>query len=57
MAKHIGSSFDDFLKEEGILKECKEEAAKRVHKRLTTPEQSGKDSKSHEFLNGSPEGH
>lgn len=28
--KHMGSSFDDFLEEEGILEECKEEAAKRV---------------------------
>lgn len=28
--KHIGSSFDDFLEEEGILEECKEEATKRV---------------------------
>jgi hypothetical protein len=28
--KHIGSNFDDFLEEEGILEECKEEAAKRV---------------------------
>jgi antitoxin HicB len=28
--KHIGSKFDDFLEEEGILEECKEEAAKRV---------------------------
>lgn len=28
--KYIGSSFDDFLEEEGILEECKEEAAKRV---------------------------
>ena len=28
--KHIGSSFDDFLEEEGLLAECKEEAAKRV---------------------------
>ena len=28
--KHIGSSFDDFLRDEGILEECKEEAAKRV---------------------------
>lgn len=28
--KHVGSSFDDFLEEEGILDECKEEAAKRV---------------------------
>lgn len=28
--KHLGSSFDDFLEEEGILKECKEEAAKRI---------------------------
>lgn len=28
--KHIGSSFDDFLEEEGILEECKEEAAKRI---------------------------
>jgi len=27
--KHIGSSFDDFLEEEGILEECKEEATKR----------------------------
>lgn len=32
MAKHnyVGSKFDDFLEEEGILKECKEEATKRV---------------------------
>lgn len=28
--KHIGSSFDDFLEEEGILSECKDEAVKRV---------------------------
>lgn len=28
--KHVGSSFDDFLEEEGLLEECKEEAAKRV---------------------------
>ena len=28
--KHVGSSFDDFLEEEGILEECKEEATKRV---------------------------
>lgn len=28
--KYIGSNFDDFLEEEGILEECKEEAAKRV---------------------------
>jgi antitoxin HicB len=28
--KHIGSSFDSFLEEEGILDECKEETAKRV---------------------------
>lgn len=28
--KHIGSSFDDFLEEEGILEACKEEAAKRI---------------------------
>lgn len=28
--KHIGSNFDEFLEEEGILEECKEEAAKRV---------------------------
>jgi antitoxin HicB len=28
--KHIGSKFDDFLEEEGILEDCKEEAAKRV---------------------------
>ena len=26
--KHIGSDFDDFLKEEGILEECEEKAAK-----------------------------
>lgn len=32
MAKenHIGSDFDDFLQEEGILEECKAEAAKSV---------------------------
>jgi len=28
--KHIGSSFDDFLEEEGILEEVEEVAAKRV---------------------------
>lgn len=28
--KYIGSNFDEFLEEEGILEECKEEAAKRV---------------------------
>jgi antitoxin HicB len=28
--KHIGSSFDDFLEEEGILEESKDEASKRV---------------------------
>ena len=28
--RHIGSSFDQFLEEENILEECKEEAAKRV---------------------------
>ena len=27
---HIGSSFDEFLEEEGILDECKAEAAKRI---------------------------
>lgn len=28
--KHIGSSFDDFLKEEGILEEIEEVVAKRI---------------------------
>lgn len=28
--KHMGSSFDDFLEEEGILDECKEAAAKSI---------------------------
>lgn len=28
--KHIGSNFEDFLEGEGILEECKAEAAKRV---------------------------
>ena len=28
--KHRGSSFDDFLKEEGIFEECNAEAIKRV---------------------------
>lgn len=28
--KHIGSDFDDFLKEEGIYQECTAEAIKRV---------------------------
>jgi antitoxin HicB len=28
--KHVGSSFDSFLEEKGVLEECKEEAAKRV---------------------------
>lgn len=27
---YIGSNFDDFLQEEGILEECKAEAAKRI---------------------------
>lgn len=26
--KHLGSDFDDFLKEEGILEDCEEKAAK-----------------------------
>ena len=26
--KHLGSDFDDFLREEGILEECEEKAAK-----------------------------
>lgn len=28
--KHKGSSFDDFLKEEGLFEECHTEAVKRV---------------------------
>jgi hypothetical protein len=28
--KHLGGSFNDFLKEEGILEECTETAIKRV---------------------------
>ena len=28
--KHLGSNFDDFLREEGILEECEEIAAKYV---------------------------
>jgi len=28
--RHIGSSFDDFLEEEGLLEECTESAIKRV---------------------------
>ncbi len=28
--KHIGSNFDDFLKEEGVLDEIEEEIAKKV---------------------------
>lgn len=28
--KHIGSSFDDFLDQEGILEECEDVAAKRI---------------------------
>lgn len=28
--KHIRSSFEDFLEEEGILQECKEETARHV---------------------------
>jgi antitoxin HicB len=28
--KHRGSSFDDFLKEEGLFEECNAEAVKRV---------------------------
>ncbi len=28
--KHIGSSFDDFLEEEGLLEECTESATKKV---------------------------
>ena len=30
MNKHVGSSFDDFLEEQGILDECSAVAAKRV---------------------------
>ena len=30
MNKHRGSSFDDFLKEEGLFEECHTEAVKRV---------------------------
>lgn len=30
MNSHVGSSFDDFLEEEGILAECTSIAAKRV---------------------------
>ncbi len=30
MNKHIGSSFDDFLKEEGLYEESKEKAIKRI---------------------------
>ncbi len=28
--KHIGSSFDDFLEEEGLLEECTESAIKKI---------------------------
>ncbi len=28
--KHIGSNFDDFLEEEGLLEECSEAAVKKV---------------------------
>lgn len=28
--KHVGQSFDDFLKEEGLLEHCQSVAAKRV---------------------------
>ena len=28
--KHIGTSFDDFLEEDGLLEECTESAIKRV---------------------------
>ncbi len=37
--KHIGSNFDDFLEEEGILEECKAVATKRVEgcKKITKP--------------------
>ena len=28
--KHIGSNFDDFLEEEGLLEECTEAAIKKV---------------------------
>lgn len=28
--KHLGSDFDDFLREEGVLEECEEVAAKYV---------------------------
>lgn len=27
---HVGSNFDDFLDEDGLLRECKAEAVKRV---------------------------
>ena len=28
MNKHLGSNFDDFLKDEGILEECEKKAAR-----------------------------
>jgi hypothetical protein len=31
--KHIGSSFDSFLKEEGIYDECQERAKKNIKRR------------------------
>jgi len=38
--KHVGSSFDDFLQEEGILEECKAVANNRVEEHKKTLAQS-----------------
>lgn len=43
--KHIGSDFDDFLKEEGILEECENEAHKRVEKWLKEQKEKAHDRK------------
>ena len=39
MNKHLGSSFDDFLKEEGLLEEVSAAALERAHLFLTVEEQ------------------
>ena len=47
MTRHIGSSFDDFLSDDGLLDDCKLVAQKRVSDHVASP---GLDSKVIETL-------
>jgi hypothetical protein len=44
--KHIGSSFDGYLEEEGLLDECSQEAIEKLRKMLDDARQSGISDKS-----------